>query len=125
MHRVLIFRDCLTGQAKPAIHAGLAQRRATDRRVAGRIHPLLAEVINVTANGHRETADVRVYQESPDPVAVLAALGLISPLRVTPVTGGADAAIWRVGYDGADYALRLLRAEQAATARREAVVMAA
>ena len=86
---------------------------------------MLAEVINVTANGHRETADVRVYQESPDPVAVLAALGLISPLRVTPVTGGADAAIWRVGYDGADYALRLLRAEQAATARREAVVTAA
>jgi aminoglycoside phosphotransferase (APT) family kinase protein len=70
-------------------------------------------------------ADVSVNQASPDPVAVLAALGLTGPSRIAPVTGGADATIWHVGYDGADYALRLLRAEQAAMARREAVVMAA
>ena len=58
-------------------------------------------------------------------MAVLAALKLIDPSRITSVTGGADATIWRVGYDDADYALRLLRADQAGLARREAEVMAA
>ena len=70
-------------------------------------------------------ADISVNQTSPDPVAVLAALKLINPSRITSVTGGADATIWRVGYDDADYALRLLRADQAGLARREAEVMAA
>ena len=70
-------------------------------------------------------ADVSVNQASPNPVAGLVALGLVDPSRITPVTGGADATIWRVGYGDADYALRLLRADQAAMARREAVVMAA
>ena len=69
-------------------------------------------------------ADVSVKQSSPDPVAVLAELGLVGPSRMTPVTGGADATIWRVGYGDADYALRLLRADQAAMARREVVLMA-
>jgi aminoglycoside phosphotransferase (APT) family kinase protein len=75
--------------------------------------------------GHGATADGSVNQTSPDPVAVLAGLGLVGPSRITPVSGGADAAIWRVGYGDADYALRLLRADQAAMARRETVVMAA
>jgi aminoglycoside phosphotransferase (APT) family kinase protein len=66
-----------------------------------------------------------VNQPSPDPVAVLAALGLTGPSRITPITGGADATIWRVGHGDEDYALRLLRAEQAAMARREVAVMAA
>jgi aminoglycoside phosphotransferase (APT) family kinase protein len=70
-------------------------------------------------------ADISVNQTSPDPVAVLAALRLINPSRTTPITGGADATIWRVGYGDADYALRLLRAGQAGVARREAEVMAA
>jgi aminoglycoside phosphotransferase (APT) family kinase protein len=70
-------------------------------------------------------ADVSVNQESSNPAAVLAALGLVGPSRITPVTGGADATIWRVGYGDADYALRLLRADQAAMARREAVAMTA
>jgi aminoglycoside phosphotransferase (APT) family kinase protein len=70
-------------------------------------------------------ADVSVNRTSPDPLAVLAALGLDGPSRITPVTGGADATIWRVEYGDADYALRLLRADQMAMARREAVVMAA
>jgi aminoglycoside phosphotransferase (APT) family kinase protein len=70
-------------------------------------------------------ADVSVNQKSSNPTAVLAALGLVGPSRIAPVTGGADATVWRVGYGAADYALRLLRADQAAMARREAVVMAA
>jgi aminoglycoside phosphotransferase (APT) family kinase protein len=70
-------------------------------------------------------ADASVNQGTPDPVAVLAALGLDVPSRITPVTGGADATIWRVGYGDVDYALRLLRADQAAMARREVMVMAA
>jgi aminoglycoside phosphotransferase (APT) family kinase protein len=70
-------------------------------------------------------ADVSVNHTAPDPGAVLAALGLVEPSRITPVSGGADATIWRVGYGDADYALRLLRADQAAMARREAVAMAA
>src|SRR5215211_6455333 len=70
-------------------------------------------------------ADVSVNQRCPDPAAVLAALGLLSPSRITPITGGADATIWRIGYGDADYALRLLRADQAGMARREVVVMAA
>lgn len=74
---------------------------------------------------HGAMADVSVNHTSPDPVAVLAALGLVGPFRITPVTGGADATIWRVGYGETDCALRLLRSDQAAMARRETVVMAA
>ena len=44
-------------------------------------------------------ADISVNQGTPDPVVVLAALGLVAPSRITPVTGGADATIWRVGYE--------------------------
>ena len=70
-------------------------------------------------------ADVSVNQGTPDPIAVLATLGLDAPSRIATVTGGADATIWRVGYGDEDYALRLLRADQAAMARREAMVMTA
>ena len=69
--------------------------------------------------------DISVNPRSVDPVAVLAALGVAGPSRISPVTGGADATIWRVGYGEADYALRLLRGEQAAMARREVTAMAA
>jgi aminoglycoside phosphotransferase (APT) family kinase protein len=70
-------------------------------------------------------ADVSVNQRSPNPFAVLAALGLVGPSRITPVTGGADATVWCVAYGDAEYALRLLRADQAAMVRRETVVIAA
>jgi len=83
------------------------------------------EIINVTEGGHGAMAEISVNQTSPAPGAVLAALGLVDPSRTTPITGGADATIWRVGYGDADYALRLLRVGQAGVARREADVMAA
>lgn len=63
--------------------------------------------------------------EAPDPVAILAALGLPGPARATPVPGGSDAAIWRVERASGTYALRLLRSEQTETARRETAAMVA
>src|SRR5829696_1501809 len=102
----------------PSCSDQLAQSGPTAASVHGKI-------INLRVSGHGTMADISVNQTSPDPVAVLAALRLNNPLRITPVTGGADATIWRVGYDDADYALRLLRADQAGVARREAEVMAA
>jgi aminoglycoside phosphotransferase (APT) family kinase protein len=75
--------------------------------------------------GHEAMKDVTANQSAPDPIAVLAALGVTGPSTITPVTGGADATIWRVGYGEAVYALRLLRAEQAAMVQREVAAMAA
>lgn len=63
--------------------------------------------------------------EQPDPRAVLAALGLTGAAAVAPVSGGWDTTIWRVDLGGATYALRLFRAAQAATSRREALAMRA
>ena len=60
-----------------------------------------------------------------DPVAILTALGLPDPARITPVTGGADTAIWRVEQAGRESALRVFRPEQAAVAQREVAAMAA
>jgi aminoglycoside phosphotransferase (APT) family kinase protein len=60
-----------------------------------------------------------------DPLAILELLGLHGPARVSPVTGGADMAIWRVEHDGAAYALRVFRAEQAAAFQREIAAMRA
>jgi aminoglycoside phosphotransferase (APT) family kinase protein len=58
-----------------------------------------------------------------NPLAILESLGLRGPADITPVTGGADMAIWRVEHDGAEYALRLFRAEQAAASQREIAAM--
>ncbi|MGH2614969.1 MAG: phosphotransferase family protein [Thermomicrobiales bacterium] len=60
-----------------------------------------------------------------DPVAILNELGLNQPDRVTPISGGADTAIWRVEYGDRLLALRVFRADQAAMAAREVVAMAA
>lgn len=61
-----------------------------------------------------------------DPLAVLAALGPDAIGTPTPVSGGWDTSIWRFqSSDGAWHALRLLRAEQSATVRRELLAMQA
>jgi len=60
-----------------------------------------------------------------DPIAILDALGFLGPARTTPVTGGLDAAIWKVERGTETYALRVLRPEQAPVATREAAAMAA
>lgn len=62
---------------------------------------------------------------SLDPFAVLAGLGLDGVEGATPITGGADAAIWRVERGAEAFALRVLRPEQAAMAEREAAAMRA
>ena len=51
--------------------------------------------------------------------------GVKVPARAIPVSGGADTLIWRVEAAGQISALRLFRPEQAATAQREVVAMAA
>lgn len=62
---------------------------------------------------------------SPDPAAILAALGLPSPVHTEPVSGGADTRIWRVRQGSATFALRLFRPEQAAAFEREISAMRA
>jgi aminoglycoside phosphotransferase (APT) family kinase protein len=69
--------------------------------------------------GPRQAAD------EPNPLAILAALGVREPSVVTPVTGGWDTVIWRVEHGGATYALRVFRADQAVQWRREVAVMQA
>jgi hypothetical protein len=48
-------------------------------------------------------------QRAPDPVAILAALGMPGATGVVPVLGGQDTALWRVVHADATYALRLFR----------------
>jgi aminoglycoside phosphotransferase (APT) family kinase protein len=60
-----------------------------------------------------------------DPAAILGALGWGDAAVVERVTGGWDTALWRVERDGAGYALRVFRPEQADTCRREAAVIEA
>jgi aminoglycoside phosphotransferase (APT) family kinase protein len=64
-------------------------------------------------------------QHNLDPQAILAALGVTGAAEATPVSGGADTAIWRVAIDQRLYALRVFRAEQAETCRRETAAMRA
>ncbi len=63
--------------------------------------------------------------DAPDPFAVLDALGIVGPARAERVLGGADTTIWRVEQGDHVSALRLFRANQAATAEREIATMAA
>jgi aminoglycoside phosphotransferase (APT) family kinase protein len=59
-----------------------------------------------------------------DPMRVLSALGVAQPQTVTPIAGGWDTLLWRVeGTDRQVYALRVFRRDQAATCRREVLVM--
>jgi aminoglycoside phosphotransferase (APT) family kinase protein len=64
-------------------------------------------------------------QPDLDPHAILAALGVMGAAEATPVAGGADTAIWRVAYGQQLYALRVFRAEQAASYQREIAAMRA
>lgn len=59
----------------------------------------------------------------PDAHAILASLGVASPDRVAPLSGGWDTTMWRVEHDGAVSALRLFRAEQHRTVAREVAAM--
>jgi len=61
-----------------------------------------------------------------DPLVVLSELGVPAPERAIAVTGGWDTLLWRVdAFEGAQFALRVFRPEQAATCRREVLVMRA
>lgn len=83
-------------------------------------------VLPVARNGRRGGEEqMEAGTETLDPLAILAALGLGSGWRAAPVSGGADAAIWRVERGAEALALRVLRPEQAAMARREAAAMRA
>ncbi len=64
-------------------------------------------------------------QQDLDPHAILAALGLTGAAEATPVSGGADTAIWRVAHGRQLYALRVFRAGQAETYQREIAAMRA
>lgn len=64
-------------------------------------------------------------ETSVNPAAVLAAFGIASIAAATPVQGGWDTLIWKVEFGGAAYALRLFRAEQVETCRRETAAMRA
>src|SRR4051812_9116724 len=64
-------------------------------------------------------------QPDLDPHVILAALGFTGAAEAVPVAGGADTAIWRVAHGRQLYALRVFRAEQAETCRREIAAMRA
>ncbi|MGI8553677.1 MAG: phosphotransferase family protein [Dehalococcoidia bacterium] len=60
-----------------------------------------------------------------DPRAILDSLGFRGPAAIVPVSGGTDTTIWRVRQANTSYALRVFRAEQAATCAKEVTVMRA
>jgi aminoglycoside phosphotransferase (APT) family kinase protein len=64
-------------------------------------------------------------QDKLDHHAILDSLGIHDALRVTPVSGGADTAIWKIETRGGVYALRVMRPEQGPVAPREAAAMRA
>jgi aminoglycoside phosphotransferase (APT) family kinase protein len=63
--------------------------------------------------------------QSIDPLAVLAALGVSDAQVVGPLAGGSDTALWRIERQGAPFALRVFRAQQVHTCRREVAAMRA
>jgi aminoglycoside phosphotransferase (APT) family kinase protein len=62
---------------------------------------------------------------TPDPMAILAALGVTEATAAIPVRGGQDTVIWRVDAGGQRYALRLFRAGEERKCRREVASMRA
>lgn len=66
-----------------------------------------------------------VTKPALDPLEILRAIGIEDPNSVTPVTGGMDTAIWRVGHRENLYALRVFRPEQAPGIARETAAMIA
>ncbi|WP_217428566.1 phosphotransferase family protein [Microlunatus speluncae] len=63
--------------------------------------------------------------DSVDPTAVLRRLGLAEPTAVEPVTGGADALLWRATVDDQAYALRVLRDGRREQAEQEVAIFRA
>ena len=61
----------------------------------------------------------------PDPLPILAELGVPAPGTVAPVSGGWDTSLWRVEAQGRRFALRVFRPEQEDVWRREAVALPA
>lgn len=61
----------------------------------------------------------------PDPIAILAKLGINGATSVTSVSGGWETTIWKVELATEAYALRLLRPGEATMAHREAQTMQA
>lgn len=59
------------------------------------------------------------FDSTLDPIAILAALGIATPVRVAPVQGGYDTALWRVESDSATYALRVYPPGRSASYQRE------
>lgn len=57
-----------------------------------------------------------------DPVAVLRRLGVAEPVAVEPVSGGADALLWRVTADDHDFALRVLGEDRQRQAEQEVTI---
>jgi aminoglycoside phosphotransferase (APT) family kinase protein len=60
-----------------------------------------------------------------DPLTILGALGVSDVTEVAPVSGGADAALWRVETRTGTYALRVLGPDQATQAATEVAAMTA
>jgi len=60
-----------------------------------------------------------------DPVAVLAALGVVDGNVIKPLSGGVDTALWRIERQGVPSVLRVFRPEQVDTCRREVWAMRA
>lgn len=60
-----------------------------------------------------------------DPIAILAALGVMDATAVTSVSGGQDTAIWRVDRPGGRYALRVFAPDEERKCRREVATMRA
>lgn len=71
------------------------------------------------------TENPSVSRPALDPLAILAALGRSDVARVTPVAGGADAALWRVETATKTYALRVLKPDQVAQSWTEIEAMTA
>ncbi len=67
----------------------------------------------------------RMTQTNIQPLEILSSLGINGTPTVTPVQGGFDMAMWKVGYADQTYALRVFRAGALADCEREQVVMAA
>jgi len=60
---------------------------------------------------------------APDPIAVLAALGVHGATAAEPATGGFDTAVWCVTLQGRPHALRLFRQGQTTRCARERAAM--
>ncbi len=67
-------------------------------------------------------AEARESRDGVDPIAVLDRLGVTGATAVAPVTGGADALLWRVTVDDHDFALRVLGEDRQRQAEQEVAI---